>query len=470
MSATPSSTRHVAKVPFIDRPPTGSVAGGIPDPANPPSRPTGAGARGFRPDVAAIGLGALAFLLAGAPLAAADWPSFRGPAGQGVALDTRAPVHWNARSNILWQAPLPRPGNGSPIVSAGRVFVTSAGDVGGLRRSLFCFDASTGRLLWERTARVDRKMPTHETNPYGGTTPASDGRRVVVWHATAGLHCYDHDGRELWSRDLGEFRHMWGYGSSPILHNNRVILHSGPGAREFLAAFDLATGRTLWETEEPLDGGPDRNKAGQYMGSWSTPVLATVDGREQFILMLPTRVNGYDAATGAIVWSCDGLRHSRGDLAYAAPVLVGDLCFVTGGYNGAAMAFRLGGTGNITASNRLWRVERQPQSIGSGVAVDGLVYRPNAGPSTIECIDPATGRVLWNERSPAGDHWASIIRVGGLLYATGQSGTTVVFRPNHTKLDVVATNPLPGKCNATPAAAGGRLYFRSDSGLFCVGE
>ena len=119
------------------------------------------------------------------------------------------------------------------------MLVTSAEDKEGRRRSLYCFDAASGRQLWVRTVAIDKTMPTHETNPYGGSTPVSDGRRVVVWHASAGLHCYDLDGKEIWSRDLGEFRHMWGYGSSPILHQGRVILHTGPGKRVFVTAIEL---------------------------------------------------------------------------------------------------------------------------------------------------------------------------------------------------------------------------------------
>lgn len=402
---------------------------------------------------------------------AADWPAFRGPRGQGVAGDAQAPTVWSADTGVVWKAPLPRPGNGSPIVVGDRLLVTSAEDAAGTRRSLHAFDAHTGRPLWSRTESIDRTMPTHETNPYCGTTPAADGSRVVVWHATAGLCCYDlRSGEPLWKRDLGEFRHMWGYGTSPILHGGRVILHTGPGTNTFLAAFDLASGDTVWETVEPQDGGPERNAAGAYMGSWSTPVVASVGGRDQIIVMMPTRVIGYDPDTGRIIWTCGGLRHDRGDLAYSSPVVTDDICFVTGGFNGAAFACRLGGTGDVTESHRLWRKEKQPQSIGSGIAVDGLVYRPNAGPSTIECVDPRTGDVLWSERSPAGNHWGSIVRVGDLLYATGQDAATVVFRPNPRKLDVVSINRLAGSTNATPAFAHGRIYLRTNDALWAIGQ
>ena len=402
---------------------------------------------------------------------AADWPAFRGPTNRGVAAEKTAPVKWSAQENVRWSAPLPRPGNGSPIVIGSQVFVTSVEDAEGKNRSLYAFNADTGEKQWVRTVEFGKKMPTHDTNPYGGTTPVSDGKQVVVWHASAGLYCYDMQGKEIWKRDLGEFQHIWGYGTSPILYQGKVILNSGPGKRVFLGAYELATGKTLWETEEPSDGStPDRNAANQYQGSWSTPVVTKVGGKDQIVVMMPTRVVGYEPASGKIAWTCDGMRHDRGDLAYSSPVLVDDICFVTGGYNGVAMAFRLGGEGNLTELHRLWRTERQPQSIGSGVAVGGLVYRPNAGPSTIDCIDPKTGKVLWSERSPAGNHWGSMVQVGDLIYLTGQTGTTVVFKPNPQKLETVSVNPLDDATNATPAVANGRLYFRMNKGLVCVGK
>ena len=398
---------------------------------------------------------------------AADWPAFRGLQGTGVAAEDQAPTEWSPEENVRWKAAMPRPGNGSPIVVEGRVLVTSAEDEKGHGRSLYCLDADSGDTRWVRTVTIAKTMPTHKTNPYCGSTPVSDGQRVVVWHSSAGLVCYDLDGNQIWSRDLGEFRHTWGYGTSPILHNGRVILHTGPGKRVFITAIDLENGKTIWETDEPLEG-IDRNVAGKYMGSWSTPVLARVADREQIILQLPTRVNAYDPDTGEIVWTCDGNRHAKGDLAYSSPIVVRDLCYVTGGFNGVSMAIRLGGTGDITQSHRLWRKEKMPQSIGSGVLVDGLVYRPNAGPGTIECIDPATGDVRWKER--AGTYWASIVMAGGLLYATDQNAKTIVFRPSAERLDIVASNQLPGSCNATPAIANGRIYIRTDGYVYCIGR
>lgn len=402
-------------------------------------------------------------------LSAGDWPMFRGPNTDGVAVDDSAPTQWSTEKNIQWKAPLPKPGNGSPIVSGGHVFVTSAEDVDGIKRSLYCFNQSSGKQLWVRTVSVDAKMPTHKTNPYGGTTPAADGERVIVWHATGGLYCYDFTGNEVWHRDLGEFRHMWGYGTSPIIHKDKVILHTGPGEQVFVAAFDLKNGKTIWKTEEPLEGNGERNASGKYMGSWSTPIVTKVNGDDQIIVTMPTRVVAYNPNDGKIIWYCDGVRHNKGDLAYSSPMISGDICVVTGGFNGPALAVRLGGTGDVTETHRLWRNERQPQSIGSGVAIDGKLYRPNAGPGTLQCLDVATGETLWQDRA-GGTQWASIVKAGDMLYATNQNSVTTVFKANATGLKQIAQNKLSPGCNATPAIADGQIFLRTDQFLYCIGN
>ena len=106
------------------------------------------------------------------------------------------PLQWSANEGIRWSVDLPRGGNGSPIIAGDRVFVTSAEDDDGQKRALLCFDAKSGEPLWTRVVSIDQTMPTHKTNPYGGSTPASDGNVVVVWHGSAGLHAYDIDGKD----------------------------------------------------------------------------------------------------------------------------------------------------------------------------------------------------------------------------------------------------------------------------------
>jgi outer membrane protein assembly factor BamB len=319
------------------------------------------------------------------------------------------------------------------------VFLVGCDDDPGLKRSLYCYDRSDGRQRWVRTVELDRDEPTHKTNPHGSSTAVANGKLVVVWHGSAGMYCYDFEGNQLWKRQLGEFKHMWGDGTSPIIYQDRVIMHCGPGEKVFVTALDLATGKTIWKTDEAIEGDGSHRNDKSPMGSWSTPLVANVRGQDQIICMMPTRVVGYAPTDGKILWTCDGIRGPKGDLAYSSPVIADDVCVCIGGYNGPGMAFKLGGAGDITASRR-WRKESNPQSIGSGVVIDGYFYRPNADPGTIDCLEPATGKILWTDRAGGGVMWGSIV------YADDLGETT----------------------NSTPAISDGEIFLRTHQHLYCI--
>jgi outer membrane protein assembly factor BamB len=185
---------------------------------------------------------------------------------------------------------------------------------------------------------------------------------------------------------------------------------------------------------------------------------------------MPTRVNGYDPATGKILWTCDGIRGPRGDLAYSSPMVAEEFCVALGGYEGPAIGIRLGEGGNITESSRLWRLEKNPQNIGTGVLVDGFVYRVNASPGPlVECLDAKTGARVW-AGPRGGAAWASIVVVGGLAYATNQDATTFVFKLNPKAYEEVAQNNLNETCNATPALSDGQIFIRTHENLYCIGQ
>ena len=411
----------------------------------------------------------LAFILLSTNLLAGDWPAFRGPNNDGRSSESGIPREWGPDKNILWKAPLPGASNGSPIVSRGKVFLTSSIEKG-KKRTLHCFDRTSGKELWKQSVTHSEEMPTHKTNLYGGTTPAADGQRIFVWHGSAGLYCYNFNGVELWKRDLGEFRHMWGYGSSPILYKDKVFLHTGPGKQVFMVALDQDTGKVLWKTEEPVDGNGERNTKNKYMGSWSTPVIAKANDQDLVLCSFATRVNAYDPETGNIVFTCDGIRGKNGDLCYTSPIIAGDLCVAMGGFKGPAVGFKLGGEGNITDSHKIWRTETAPQRIGSGVYVGGYIFMANAGPAIFQCIDPKTGENIWEARSPGAVHWGSMIYVDDLLYVTDQQGTTHILDPDPNKLKILHSNPLNEHTNSTPAFSNGQVFIRTYKHLYCIGE
>jgi outer membrane protein assembly factor BamB len=410
-----------------------------------------------------------AVILAGVGgICADDWTGFRGSSGNGVSAEKSVPTEWDATKNVKWKVALPYRGNGSPIVSNGRVLLTCPEDDGGKRRSLYCFDRKNGNKLWVATVDFGRETPTHDTNPHSSSTPVTDGKRIVVWHDTAGLYCYDVDGKELWKRNLGEFNHVWGGGTSPILYEGKVVLNSGPGKRVFVTALNLADGKTLWETEEPQNADDvSHNENAQWKGSWTTPVIAKVGGQDQILCTMPTRLVAYSPVDGKILWWCEGIRPGPGDVAYSSPVVVGDVAVIIAGYGGSGFGVKLGGQGNVTPTAQLWRREKFPQSIGSGVVVDGLVYTPFEG--FIECIDPRTGKSAWRGRGST--FWSSAVLAGGKIYVTDQKGTTWVIKPNPEKLEVLAKNEIEKELtNGTPAISDGQIFIRTHKHLWCIGE
>lgn len=409
---------------------------------------------------------AVIVLLANSVLWAGDWPGFRGPFGTGISPEKNLPTTWGPDKNIAWKFELPGPGNSSPIVSAGRVFLTCAEDKG-TKRNLYCINRKNGKLVWKRTVVHKQPEKMHKTNPSCGSTPAADGQRVVVWHGSAGLYCYNFKGEELWSRDLGKFTHIWGYGSSPVIHHGKVFLNCGPGIRSFMLAVDLKTGEDLWKKDLP---GADSRQP-RMVGSWSTPIIQKVDGTDQLLCSLPDRVNAYDPATGEIIWTLGGLAGPNGDLMYTSPVIGEGVAVAMAGYTGPAVGFELGGNGDVTKSNFLWKSDGpQPQRIGSGAIVDGNLYMANADGGTAQCFDLGTGLVLWKGRLPGGAHWGSTIFADGKLYATNQSGTTNVFLPNPKKLEIIASNKMGEASNATPAFSNGQIFLRTDENLYCIQE
>ncbi|HSQ54203.1 MAG TPA: PQQ-binding-like beta-propeller repeat protein, partial [Gemmata sp.] len=229
----------------------------------------------------------IGLVLCSAIVQADNWPAWRGPSGQGYCEETNVPVKWNAKENVKWKVALEFPGNSTPIVWGDRIFVTQAnkdakgkGDPkkskDGTIRSLLCLSRADGKKLWQKDVQYDISETNYAGITYCNASPVTDGQQVVACFGSAGLHCYDFNGKELWKRtDLGKWEHQFGNGSSPVIYGNLVIQWCGPNeakdARNYLIAVNKTNGKTEWEHDESY-------------GSWSTPVIAKVEGKDQLIL------------------------------------------------------------------------------------------------------------------------------------------------------------------------------------------
>jgi outer membrane protein assembly factor BamB len=393
---------------------------------------------------------------------AENWPTWRGPQSDGVSSETDLPLHWSATENVKWKVELPEPGNSTPIIRGDRIFLTQ---VVGARRTVMCLDRKDGHTLWQEGPTWEEAEQTQQANPLCAASPVTDGERVIAWLGSAGLYAWDLAGKELWHVDLGKQDHIWGYGSSPVLSGDLCILNFGPGPRSFLIAVNKQTGKEVWRFDVPAPATPEGPGSRQsYGGSWSTPVVVKVDGREQILAALPGAVYALDPANGHEIWHCNGLN----PLAYAEPLLVDDVMVAMGGYNGFAIGVKPGGSGDVTATNRLWQDKHAPQRIGSAVTVDGKIYL-GSDPGFVQCIDPKTGALLFDARVPHAQTWSSMVRSGDRLYLVTKSSDTLIFRAD-PKMELLADNALDdGMTNASLAVSNGELFIRTYKHLWCIG-
>jgi outer membrane protein assembly factor BamB len=294
----------------------------------------------------------------------------------------------------------------------------------------------------------------------------TDGERVVVSFGSAGMYCYNFAGEELWKRtDLGAWDHAFGNGSSPVMYGDLVILWCGPNEKEgrnFLIAVRKATGETVWETP-------------QTYGSWSTPLITKVGDQDQMLLAYSKDVKGrpegetgflygFDPKDGTELWKCQGLS----SYCYTSPLFGNGIAVQMSGFGGSALAVKLGGDGDITAS-RLWLHPTNTQRVGSGMIVGDHVYivEENGVP---HCYEALTGKEVWqiDKRPSGGPTWGSMVHVEGRLYVLMRNSKTLVFAAK-PEYELLATNELDGAdTNSSLAISDGDVFLRTFRHLWCI--
>lgn len=375
-------------------------------------------------------------------LALQDWPGFRGAEGRGVSGEKELPLKWSKSDGLRWKAPLPGRGLSSPVVAGGRVYVTACDGPGQERLLTLCFDASTGRELWRRELRATGPTQCNGKTCMAAATPAADAGRVVALFATGDLAAYGRDGDLLWYRSLaGDYPTIGnnvGMASSPILRGERVFLAMENVGESFAAALDARTGANLWKQ-------PRTSKI-----NWTTPFAVGGD----VLFQSGEELTAYDAATGERRWSLAG-KFATIPSTTAADGLV----FAPGG---PAIALKPGGGSPSPA----WESNALQSGTATPTIHAGRIYTISSG-GIVVCGDVATGEVLWKHRLP-GAYSASPIVAGDRFYAVNEAGLTSILRLG-AEPELLAANALEDGILASPAAAGGLLFLRSDKALYAVG-
>jgi outer membrane protein assembly factor BamB len=282
---------------------------------------------------------------------------------------------------------------------------------------------------------------------------------VIASHGSAGIVCYDFEGKQLWKYDVGKLEHLWGTAASPILYGDLCIQWCGPGERQFLVALNKHTGEKVWETPEP--GGDTGITSRKFLGSWATPIIARVGEADQLIFAVPHALKGYDPLTGKELWTAARM---AGNYCYTSPLHVDGLALY------GKSVLKLGGSGDI-AGDRL-RYQLGSMYISTAVVFGDYLYTySNVG--VPGCYEWKTGEELWKgqiETRPGGkEAWGSPVYADGRIYITDKSGATSVFAAGPT-YEHLALNQLNEPTNASIAISGGDIFIRTHKHLWCIGS
>jgi outer membrane protein assembly factor BamB len=453
-----------------------------------------------------------------------DWARFLGPAGASISPDSaKVPETWSDNENVKWKADLPGIGVSSPIVVAGKVFVTgySGYGTGGqdekiedLKRHLSCFDAATGERLWTKT--VDAVQPEDPyrgagvpSHGYASHTPASDGKHVFVFFGKTGVIAFDFDGNEVWRQSVGtgSGQQRWGSAASPIVYESdsqNLVIVNASDESESMVAFDAETGKEVWKTQ-----------AGDLASSWSTPNLVNVGDRTDLVITVPGEVWGMNPETGKLRWYSRGTTDNS---TSASPVAVGETVVAVGGRSGDAVAVKAGGKGDVNDSHVVWDANI-PGRFATPIAHDGHLYVYSGG--VLSCYDAETGDRVKQRRlaegrdsgrggrgggrpggdRPGGDRgerpggggpgsdrggrpgggggfgsrsgmeYATPVLADGKIYVTAPGGEFYVVNAT-PEMELKATNKLTDDSgfNASPAISDGKILIRSGGSLYCIAE
>ena len=401
------------------------------------------------------------------PLAHADnWGHWRGPTGNGTAIQATPPTEWSSTKNVRWKVEIPGRGSSSPVVWENQVFVTTAVPAKGssgrgapLEFKLLCFDRNNGKLVWEKTATVSKPhQGTHETNGFASASPCTDGEHVYAHFGSRGLYCYTMAGDLKWKRDdfpKMDIRNGFGEGSSPTITDDKILVPWDHEGKSAIFAINKLTGKDIWKT--PRD----------ETTNWATPLVVEHNGRKQVITNGQKSARSYDLESGKELWRCGG----QTERPVASPVYENGLVIIGSGHKGSFMgAFRLDGKGDIKGTDQVaWVIDRDTPDIASPLLSSGRIYFHKAKVGQLSCVDAATGKPHYMaSRVPGLDLiYASPVAAGGYVFLTSRNGNTTVIKDADT-LSVVATNSLDETVDATPAPVDHELFIRGERHLFCI--
>lgn len=394
-----------------------------------------------------------------------SWPRWRGPQDLGSTDHGEYPAEFDDSTNLAWKAVLPGRGCSTPAVVGEQILLTCPID--GFD-AVLSYDWS-GEQRWQ-TKVGPEKPGKHRNGSAANSSPATDGKYVFAYFRSGNLAGLDLTGKVLWKTNLqerfGKDTLYWDIGTSPVLTDKAcvvAVMHSG---ESYLVALEKASGDVLWKVarnyKTPVEGDH----------SYATPLVIDQAGKQAVLVWGAERLTAHDATDGHILWSCAGFnpRQQANWVAVASAIVVGDVAVVPYGRGSHLAGVRLGGTGDVTETQRVWTRDDTGTFVPSPIVYDGKIYLVRDG-GEVECLDPVDGKTLWSERFPksAKKYYSSPTIAGGKLFAAREDGVVMVAEIRDG-FKFLAANDMQEQIIASPVPIAGRLLLRGEKHLYCIGK
>ena len=382
-----------------------------------------------------------------------DWPQFRGPGGQGHSTEQGLPVEWSETKNIAWKVPVDGRGWSSPVVSAGRVWLTTATPTKrdtSLR--LMAFDVDSGRSVLDVEVFKIRTALQNPKNSHASPTPILDGDRVYVHFGAQGTAALTTAGEVVWKTQL-PYESQHGNGGSPELVGEYLIINCDGFDEAFVVGLDKKTGKTKWRA--------DRREP--HSQAYSTPLAIQAADRQQVISVGAFNAVAYDPQNGKEIWR---VSYPDGFSNVPRPVYGDGLVFIATGFNQPSLlAVRPDGKGDVTRSHVAWKLTRGAPLTPSPIVVGDDLYVVSDN-GIASCLDARSGEVRWQQRL-GNSFSASPVFADGRLYFLDEDARTVVLKPGPAA-EPLAVNVLEGSALASMAVAGKSFFIRTATHLYRI--
>ncbi len=323
-----------------------------------------------------------------------------------------------------------------------------------------CMNRKNGEIIWQKTAREELPHEGHQpNNTYASYSPVTDGKYVWAGFGSRGVHCYDMDGNHKWSVDLGKMktRTAFGEGSSAALAGDALVVVMDQEGGSFIYALNKKTGETIWK------------KARDEGTCWASPIAVDVNDKTEVITNATNFVRSYDLKTGELLWQCSGQTSG----VIPSPVSGFGKVFCTSGFRGSALlAIEFGHTGNLSDSNAIsWQVKEATPYVPSPLLYGDKLYVCSVNKAIISCYQADSGKANFVKQPLEGmnEIFASPVGVAERVYFVGRDGVAAVIK-HSDKFEVLATNKLDDKFDASPAIAGDELFLKGKEHIYCIAK